>query len=218
MPVIETERATMPRSALRYRPTKTDQARPGQTIPRRRTLSTASVLPDVQEDDGDSLAPVSCPKRVASPRRVGRKRHSLFWLSVGVLLLLALWVGLTQLVSWATTKMNDIRYGYPRVFQLDAVLGHQDSAARPTHLLALNLNGEVLLEEFPGGDLPKARSYILASLVGSGSDLLPHQDRPGQPDLVVEIGDVVSLMVNDQGKFRAPTPAERQQLLLLLRS
>lgn len=225
MPVIETERATMPRSALRYRPTKTNQARPGQTVPRRRTSSTMPALPDVKENDVDSLAPAPRQKRVTSPRRMGRRRHPLFWLGVGVFLLLALWVGLTQLVTWGTNKLNDLRYGYPRVFQLDAVLGHQDDPARPTHLLVLNLNGEIILEEFPGGDVAKARSYILTSLVGSGSDLLPvtlqllpRQDRPGQPDLVVNVGNTISLMVNDQGKFRPPTPAERQQLLHLLQA
>ncbi|HET8843401.1 MAG TPA: hypothetical protein VFN35_18205 [Ktedonobacteraceae bacterium] len=165
MPMIEAEWATVPRSALRYRPLQTAQARSGQQVPRRRPSSTPAV-PDVQEDDVEaSLTPVPRQKRVASTRRVGRRRHPLFWLGVGLLVLLALWVGLTQLVTWGTNKINDLRYGYPRVFQMDAVLGHQDSVAHPTHLLALNLSGEIILEEFPGGDVSKARNYILTSLV-----------------------------------------------------
>ncbi|HET8841394.1 MAG TPA: hypothetical protein VFN35_07990 [Ktedonobacteraceae bacterium] len=224
MPVLNPERATMPRSALRYRSLQVGQARPGQTVSRRRTSSAPPTLPDVKEDDV-SLARAPRQKRVASRRRVVHRQHPLFWLGVGVLLLLALWVGLTQLVTWATNAINDFRYGYPRAFQLDAVLGHQDSAAHPTHLLVLNLHGEILLEEMPGGDVSKARSYILTSLVGSGSDLLPvtlqllpRQDRPGQPDLVVQVGDTISLMINDQGKFRPPTPAKRQQRLSLVQA
>ena len=142
-----------------------------------------------------------------------------------MLLLLAVWIGLTQLATWATATINDLRYGSPRVFQLDAVLGHRDSAAHPTHLLVLNLNGTILLEEFPGGDASKMRSFLLTSLVGSESHLLPvtlrllpRQDQPGRPDLVVNVGDAISLMINDQGTFRPPTQAERQHLLPLLQA
>lgn len=225
MPAVDTERATMPRSALRYRPVQTDQARPGQPISRRRPFTTPA-LPDILEDEVEtSPPPAQRRKPNVSSRQVQRKRHPLFWLGVGTLLLLGLWVGVTQLAIWGTNKLNDLRYGYPRVFQMDVVLGHQDSTTHPTHLLALNLHGEILLEEMPGGDVSKARSYILTSLAGSGSDLLPvtaqllpHPNRPGQPDLVVQVGDTVVLMINDQGKFRPPTPAERQQLLSLLQA
>lgn len=234
MPVVDTERATSPRSALRYRPLHTDQARPGQSASRRRSdvqTSTASqIADDLPLEEDDTLPTRSRPsrssaRRTALPRRVQRRVHPLLWLGVSLTTLVLLWTGITQVVTWSTNKLNDWRYGYPRVFQMDAVLGHQDSAAHPTHLLALNLKGEIILEEFPGGEVSKAKRYVLTSLVGTGSDLLPvtlqlleREGHAGHPDLIVDVGGTLSLLVNDQGSFRPPTPAERQQLLLLLQA
>ncbi len=32
---------------------------------------------------------------------------------------------------------------YPRTFQVDAVVGHNDSATNPSHFIAMNLNGRI---------------------------------------------------------------------------
>lgn len=229
MPVADIERTTMPRSALRYRPLQSDQAAPGSIALRKhraspdvQTLPT-SILPEGKKENSKPASSSSALRKQTSsaPRKGHRQFHPLFWLGLGVVFCLVLWVGIAQVVTWGTNKINDWRYGYPRVFQMDVVLGHQDSVAHPTHLLVMNLHGEIILEEFPGGDVSKARSYVMTSLVGNGDDLLPVTlrllQRPGhQPDLVVEVGETFSLLVNNQGSFRAPTPDERQQLLLLL--
>jgi len=107
---------------------------------------------------------------------------------------------------------------------MDAVVGHHDDPAHPTHLLALNLRGEILLEEFPGGDVSQARSYILTTLAGHGSDLavvtlrLIDPGHTGKPDVIVAVGDLLSILINDQGSFRPPTPGERQQILPYLQN
>jgi hypothetical protein len=156
-------------------------------------------------------------------RRRGRF-HPLFWFGAGLLVLLLLIIGASQLIAWGTVKWDDWRYGNPRTFQMDALVGHHDDPAHLTHLLAINLHGEIILEEFPGGNVSQAKSYILTTLAGPDRDLavvtlrLIDPGHTGRPDLVVMVGNATSVLINDhdQGGFRPPTPVERQQLLPFL--
>src|SRR6266487_4661311 len=43
-------------------------------------------------------------------------------------------------------------YGYPRTYQTDAVVGHGDSLAHPSHFIAINLDGHLEVIELSGGD------------------------------------------------------------------
>ncbi len=232
MPVLDSERQIAPRSALRYRPLHTDQAQPGSIGARKRRsqpdarITTAPARADDLDTEDCPPAPRPLPalrrKSTTTSPQTRTHLHPLFWLGVGALTLLVLWLGVSQLVNWGNGVLDDIKYGNPRTFQMDAVLGHHDSSAHPTHLLALNLHGEILVEEFPGGDVSQARSYILTTLAGPGSDQvivtlrLIDPGHTGKPDLLVQVGPSESLLVNDQGSFRPPTPAERQQLLPFL--
>jgi len=63
--------------------------------------------------------------------------------------MLALW---TLLTSQLLVEYNDGRYPLcrPRTFQVDAVVGHNDSAQIPAILIAINLNSRIEIIEFPG--------------------------------------------------------------------
>jgi len=65
------------------------------------------------------------------------------FLGIGMIAMLALWALLTLAVSWWSVKWDDIQYGRPRTFQVDAVVGHNDSATNPSHFIAMNLNGRI---------------------------------------------------------------------------
>ena len=66
-------------------------------------------------------------------------------------------------------------------------------AAHPTHFIAINLNGQILVVEIPGGNASKAKVYIAPTLFGSGQDLVPVKlsfedcDGNGSPDLNIHI-------------------------------
>lgn len=229
MPVLESERQTTPRSALRYRPTHTDQARPTLVVSQVRrsrppTQTTTRPVSEDEQDQGEE-EPLSRHKNtLTAPRKLTRRRtrrrfHPLFWVGLGLLTIMLLWTGISQLLAWGDNEWNNLRYGYPRTFQIDAVIGNGDSQTHPSHLLALNLSGEIILEVFPAGDASHAKDYILTTLAGPSSDLTPVTLRlidplhTGKPDLVVTVGSIQSIMMNDQGSFRSPTPAEQQQLL-----
>ncbi len=166
-----------------------------------------------------SPAPKSLPKMphvAAGNKRIFTYRaHPLLYLGVGMIAMLALWTLLTSAIGWWNTTMDDIHYGRPRTFQIDAVVGHNDSAANPSHFIAINLNSRIEIIEFPGGDASKARIYLGPQLFGAGEDLVPvtlsFVDVNGdhRPDMIIHFQSTQIVFINDQGGFRPLRPSEQ---------
>ena len=150
--------------------------------------------------------------------RLALRAHPLLLLGIGMIFMLVLWTLLTLAASWWNTTWDDIHYGRPRTFQMDAVVGHNDSASNPSHFIALNLNGRIEVIEFPGGDASKARIYIGPQLYGSGQELIPvtlsFVDVNGNhhPDMIIRFQDTNIVYVNDQGGFRPANSNEIQAI------
>lgn len=127
----------------------------------------------------------------------GKRRnvHWLLYIGLGMIAAIALAVLSLNIMNWGTNVYNNIVYGYPRTFQIDAVVGHNDSAANPSHFIAVNLHGQIIIFELPGGDPSKSIDYIGPDLVGASEDLLPvtlsFQDinHDGAPDMIVHVSD-----------------------------
>jgi hypothetical protein len=113
---------------------------------------------------------------------------------------------------------NDVQYGRPRTFQFDAVVGHGDSPANPTHFIIINLDRHVEVIEFPGGDGTHARMYLGPTLFGDGQDLTPvtaevrDVNGDGKPDLILHIQDQRVVFINDGTMFRPLKPGEKVNL------
>lgn len=131
-----------------------------------------------------------------------------------MLVTLMLWVAGTQLISWGQCALNTLRYGYPRTFQIDAVVGHQDSARSPSHFLSINLHGRIQVVEWPGGDASHARIYLGPQLFEPDSDQQPaflsFADVSGdhRPDMLIDVEGSRIVFINDAGSFRPPVAGE----------
>src|SRR5439155_25901195 len=115
-------------------------------------------------------------KAFAAPTAGSRMAHKglpLMAILLGMLVMALLAVGLSAFVSWWRVHQDDMQYGRPRTFQMDGVVGHEDSAANPTHFIFLNLNRHVEIIELPGGDAAHAHIYQGPVLFGDGQDLTP---------------------------------------------
>ncbi len=162
--------------------------------------------------------PTPAPARKGFSLRRGLSLHAhpLLLLGIGMIVMLVLWTLLTLAANWWNTTWNDIHYGRPRTYQIDAVVGHNDSAGNPSHFIALNLNGRIEVIEFPGGDASKARIYIGPQLYGSGQELIPvtlsFVDVSGNhhPDMIIHFQDTNIVYINDQGGFRPANANEIQ--------
>jgi hypothetical protein len=185
--------ALAPKSAVRYRPVAPDVAteEPARITRASRTQPT-SKLPQL--------------------RRRTSSRLPLWLLPVGLgMLLMLLVVVLGQWVlGWVQTNWDDLHYGRPRTFQLDAFVGHETGTV-PSHFIALNLQGQIEIIELPGGDATHARMYVGPHLYGAGADLVPVTLRfvegahPRHPDMLILFQNTQVVFHNAGGTF-APAP------------
>jgi hypothetical protein len=205
-----------------------DDVLQGSVIQRRRsqsaphptsTISTASTPRSGSSgtsthtaQKGKSIAP-----RVAAPISKPKSKRlplSLPAIIIGMVVMAVLAMSLTSLASWWKVHQDDMQYGRPRTFQLDAVVGHNDSPANPTHFILINLNRHIQIIELPGGDSSHARIYSGPVLFGNGQDLTPitgevrDVNGDGKPDLIVHIQDQQLVFINDGTQFRPLQPGE----------
>ena len=147
-----------------------------------------------------------------------RHAHPLLYLGLGMLAMLGLWTMAMGIGAWAGTTINNIRYGYPRTYQVDAYVGHDETPGSPSHFIALNLHGRIEVIEMPGGNAANARIFTGPQLFGSGNDLVPvtlsFADVLGNHklDMVINVQGTQIVYINDKGTFRQPLPSEHDQV------
>jgi len=150
--------------------------------------------------------------------RRARRRLPLLAIFLGMAVAAILAIGLSSFGAWWQMHQNDVQYGRPRTFQFDAVVGHGDSPANPTHFIIINLDRHVEVIEFPGGDGTHARMYLGPTLFGDGQDLTPvtaevrDVNGDGKPDLILHIQDQRIVFINDGTMFRPLKSGEKVSL------
>lgn len=199
---VNTETQTRRPSPNNIPPRSTQKQNPGQPIGTMPTRSTRNVTTAYD-----------------TPITIKRERRSVHWLlyiGLGMLIALALWVLGVNAVNWGTNEYNTLMYGNPRTFQIDAVVGHNDSPANPSHFIALNLHGQIIVVEFPGGNPSKAIDYAGPDLISPGEDLLPvtlsftDLNHDGKLDMTIHVSDKIFVFYNNGTSFTTnsatPTP------------
>ncbi len=195
----------MPSSARRYKPTPPVQqpdagsaTQKGTLIQRRRS----SLGP--KNTHGIASSAIAPVRMGTAPRS---QRFPLVAILVGMVIMIVLVMSFSALGSWWHVYQDDLRYGRPRTMQMDAVVGHNDSEAHPTHFIFLNLNRHVEIIEIPGGDVTHTHIYMGPVLFGNGQDLTPvtgeirDVNGDGKPDLIVHIQDQQIVFLNDGTTF-----------------
>lgn len=202
-------------SAIRYdRTARRDSlespiVQPGTVIQRRRSAIDPTTTSGVASK---AIAPSS-----SKGMRYAR-RFPLVAIILGMTMMALLAFTLSSIGSWWQMHQQDITYGRPRTFQIDAVVGHNDSAANPSHFIFLNLNRHVIIVEMPGGDSSKARIYNGPTLFGDGQDLTPvtaefkDVNGDGRPDMIVHIQDQTLVYLNDGTQFQPLRPGQQVNL------
>src|SRR5689334_23350223 len=79
------------------------------------------------------------------------QRFHILTYAVGLLLAaLAVYAIVGLALGKVHVMIDDIRYGRPRTMHIESFVGHDEGAGQPTHLMAMNLNRQVMIIEFPG--------------------------------------------------------------------
>lgn len=130
-------------------------------------------------------------------------RMPLVAILIGMVVAILLVMALGAFSSWWRVYQDDIHYGRPRTYQIDAVVGHGDSAANPTHFIFLNLHRHVEIIEIDGGNPARTHIYVGPVLFGDGQDLTPvtgeirDVNGDGKPDLIVHIQNQEIIYLNN---------------------
>ncbi len=157
----------------------------------------------------------SQPAKAAPAKNVLKgKVHWLLPLGIGMIAMLVLWELGSIALAWGNARYNDYLYGNPRTYQTNAVVGHGgDSTEHPSHFIAINLNRQAIVVEFPAGNPAGAVSYVVPYyILGPGGDGVPvtlefrDVTGDGKPDMIIHIHlqsqDQTFVFVNDGTKFR----------------
>lgn len=180
-------------------------------VPRR---ATQTSIPTVSTDPARrrQVNPTKAAGFVSERQAPRRRFHWLFFVGLAMFTMLIGWVLFTTVANWWQITQDDWHYGRPRTYQVDQVVGHNDSPASPSHFIAINLRGQVEVIEFPGGDATKAKIYLGPHLIGSGQDLAPvtltFQDvnGDGKIDMIINVQGSHFIFLNTGTEFR-PAPA-----------
>ena len=156
----------------------------------------------------------------ARSRQIGRgiRLRWLIFAALAATIMILGWMAVSAIANWWQVTQDDWHYGRPRTYQVDVVVGHSDSAAHPSHFIAINLNRHVEIIEIPGGDATKAKIYAGPILIGQGQDLTPvtltfkDVNGDGKLDMIVNVGDSHFVYINENGAFRPARPDENIQM------
>lgn len=197
-------------SAIRYdRPARRDTLESPVAQPRRRS--------SLEPATGRGVASKAIAPSMSKGVRYAR-RFPLVAIILGMAMMALLAFTISSVGSWWQMHQQDITYGRPRTFQVDTVVGHNDSATNPSHFIFLNLNRHVIIIEMPGGDSSKARIYNGPTLFGDGQDLTPvtaefkDVNGDGKPDMVVHIQDQTLVYLNNGTQFVPLQPGQQVNL------
>jgi hypothetical protein len=212
-----------PTSALRWNTTSTGRRATGSrdvsietthqqiSVPTRRSTdlnypTTGPVQARYRRNTVFETAPPPLPGQNVEPKKI----HWLLYVGVGMIAALALWVTASTLLALGTEKYNDLIYGNPRIFQTDFVVHHNnDSPTHPSHFIALNLHGQVIIVELPAGDPTKSIDYIGPELIAVGDEKIPitltfsDVNNDKKVDMIVHIQDKEVHFCNNGTKFTA---------------
>ena len=193
-----------PKSVLRHRPLDSSEDTPKEkpTIPRasRSARKTQEMGP-----------PFGCSP--TQKTRVKKRRERLNLTSIGIGMIAAIVAVLLGqvLLSWWSTTWDDLRYGTPRTYQVDAIVGHETTQT-PSHFVALNLRGRIEILEWPGGDPTKMKIYLGPQITGSEATNVPvtlqfvDPHHTHHPDMIVQFQGTQVVFHNVHGVFQLGQP------------
>src|SRR5260221_7312129 len=136
-------------------------------IPQRRTGAQIQPSPLGTSLPSPKVTQVQTPRntggqKAPAPTKLRGKVHWLLPVGIGMIAMLILWEAGTFILSWGMARYDDLRYGNPRTFQTNAVVGHGGGKLpHPNHFFAGKLKPPAVFVEFSGGQPPGGHSSFV---------------------------------------------------------
>ena len=182
-------------------------------IPPRSKATQGSIpTPGTRQHASDNTSTL---RRIRDTEELPRFRlHWLVFVGVALIIMVLGWVVFTVVANWWQVTQDNMQYGFPRTYQVDQVVGHNDSQSNPSHFIAINLNSHIEVIEFPGGDASKAKIYVGPTLIGPNSNLAPvtltfkDVTGDGKLDMIINVQGGHFVFINQNGQFRPAQPSD----------
>lgn len=138
------------------------------------------------------------------PPQQRKRPHWMFIFGIGMFAMILLFMAWNWGGSWWAEHQLDATYGMPRTWQTDQAVGINDSQSHPSHFIFMNLDAQVLVIFFPGGNTSKARMYIGPQIFGQDATSLPvtgefRPDSSGRLDMIVHVGSDQEIVYTNTG-------------------
>jgi hypothetical protein len=125
-------------------------------------------------------------------------------------------------VTQAQRLFGSIHYVERPMTQLAGFVGHNETSGMPSYFLGINMDRQVTVVQFPGGDATKARVLEGPYLFGEGGDQaavnlgLEDINQDGHVDLLVTVNNEQVIYLNKNGEFRLPSAEEQGHIRRLV--
>lgn len=150
------------------------------------------------------------PQARQHAKQAVRRFHWLFYVGGSMVAGVALWIVGNTAITLGQTVYDNLTYGTPRTFQVNANVGHQGIS----HFIAQNLNGDIVVIEENPSNLAQSHIYQGPVFSGPGADeyvaTLTFKDvnGDGKPDMVIAVDNQRFILVNTGSAFRPSTLAD----------
>jgi hypothetical protein len=138
-----------------------------------------------------------------------QRKHWLFWVGLVFCIMLLGWTVLSLLSGFLQHKRDDLLYGNPRTFQIDANVGHY---GRVSHFTAINLDGYIEIFETQRGHPEASKIYTPTALLINPTDpvTLSFQDVTGNGklDMIITAPSFQEVMFNNGTTFQSQPPGK----------
>jgi hypothetical protein len=150
------------------------------------------------------------PQQVQTEPAIKQRKHWLFWIGLAFCTMLLGWTVFSVLSGFLQHKRDDLLYGTPRTFQIDANVGHY---GRVSHFVTVNLDGYIEIFETQRNHPEAAKIYTPTALLINPTDpvTLSFQDvnGDGKPDMIITSPSFQAVLFNTGTSFQSqpPTPS-----------
>ncbi len=218
---LDEERADSPRtntSVVRYSPAfltpRTPQRIMAPLPPRHQNLMTRQLQPR------PTRKIVQEPVRPSTLHTL-KNMHWLFLIGLAMMVALILWMMGTAVLAWGIQRYYDFRYGVPRTYQVDQVVGQGgDSPNHPSHFMALNVNHLAVVIELRASNPAKSVSYTVPISHDNGEAPITLEFRDvtgdGKLDMIMHLHllrqEQIVVFLNDGDQFRLAHSSDHVKL------
>jgi hypothetical protein len=161
-------------------------------------------------------------QRIAGAATVHGRGLSFLRLVTIVLVVWASYLLIDATVTQAQRLFGSIHYTERPMTQLAGFVGHNETSGMPSYFLGINMDRQVTVVQFPGGDTTKARVLEGPYLFGEdGAQAMVNLglediNQDGHVDLLVTVSNEQVVYLNKNGEFRLPTVEEQGHIRSLV--